>query len=478
MFDRHHLIYSRLMFTADVLATVPALAAAYFARYHLVSIIPAALRGNFNPELLPFSEYLIYLVVFLPAWIVALLGTQKYSNLIGLSIRRQIVRILNFFILISSFLGFAVFMLRLEISRPVFAAFLLLLLLILPLNRFLFHLMLISRNLSEHSQVRVLVAGTGNKAAKVAASLRDAQKWGYKVIGFIDVEGGTAKVNPSQIISESFVDFLQGGTPVDEVIFAGDSADFYEGSREMVNLCVELGIKIRVATELPPPVGSSDISIEYLDNLPLLTYSTTPEQGFPLIVKRLLDLAIAAASLVVLSPLILIISIFIKVTSPGPVFYRQERLGLYGRTFNLVKFRTMIDGAEDKLWEIIHLNEMDGPVFKMKNDPRITAFGSFLRKTSIDEIPQFWNVIKGEMSIVGPRAALPEEVRNYLVNYRRRLSVKPGMTCLWQVSGRNEIDFEQWMKMDLEYIDNWSVWLDLAIILRTVPAVFSGRGAS
>lgn len=478
MFDRQHLVYSRLMFTADVLATVPALAAAYFARYYLVMIIPVGLRDNFNPELLPFSEYLIYLVVFLPAWIVALLGTQKYSNLIGLSIRRQIIRILNFFILVSSFLGFSVFLLDLEISRPVFAAFLLLLLLILPLNRALFHLILITRNLSEHSQVRILVAGTGEKAARVAASLLGARKWGYKVIGFIDVEGGKIKVDPSGVIREDFVDFLQGGTPVDEVIFAGDGLDFYEDSRELVNLCVELGIKIRVATELPSPVGASDVSIEYLDDLPLLTYSTTPEQGFSLIFKRLLDLAIASVALIVLSPLILLISILIKWTSPGPVFYRQERLGLYGRKFTLVKFRTMIDGAEDKLWEIIDLNEMDGPVFKMKNDPRITGFGSFLRKTSIDEIPQFWNVIKGEMSIVGPRAALPEEVRNYLVNYRRRLSVKPGMTCLWQVSGRNEIDFEQWMKMDLEYIDNWSVWLDLAIILRTVPAVFSGRGAS
>jgi len=241
---------------------------------------------------------------------------------------------------------------------------------------------------------------------------------------------------------------------------------------------VELGIKIRVETELPSPVGASDVYIEYLDDLPLLTYSTTPEQGFSLVMKRLLDLVIASSALIVFSPLILFISILIKLTSGGPVYYRQERLGLYGRKFTLVKFRTMIDGAEDKLWEIIDLNEMDGPVFKMKNDPRITSFGSFLRKTSIDEIPQFWNVIKGEMSIVGPRAALPEEVRNYLVNYRRRLSVKHGITCLWQVSGRNEINFEQWMKMDLEYIDNWSVWLDLAIILRTVPAVFSGRGAS
>jgi len=478
MFDRHHLVYSRLLFIIDVLATVPALAVAYFARYYLVLVVPEGLSGSFNPELLPFSEYLTYLVVFLPAWIVALLGTQRYSNLISVSIRRQIIRILNFFILVSSFLGFAAYMLNLEISRPIFTAFIFLLLVILPLNRLLFHLLFIGRNLSEHNQIRILIAGTGEKAARIASSLQRARKWGYRVIGFIEIGGGEIKVDPASVIREDFVDFLQGETPVDEVIFAGESSDFYEESRELVSLCVELGIRIRVAAYFPAPIGASGVSIEYLDDLPLLTYSMTPEQGFSLIAKRLLDLFIATTSLIVLLPLVVVVAGLIKLTSPGPVFYRQRRLGLYGRTFTLVKFRTMVDGAEDKLWEIIHLNEMDGPVFKMKNDPRITRFGSFLRKTSIDEIPQFWNVIKGEMSVVGPRAALPEEVRNYRVNYRRRLSVKPGMTCLWQVSGRNEINFEQWMKMDLEYIDNWSVWLDVAIIIRTVPAVFTGRGAS
>lgn len=478
MFDRHHLVYSRLMFMMDILATLPALGAAYFLRYHLVRVIPEGWSESFHPELLPFSSYFIYLMVFIPAWITALLGTQKYSNLISVSPRRQMVRILNFFILISSFLGFTVFMLDLEISRPIFVGFLLIILFLLPLNRLFFHLIFVSRNLSEHSQVRILIAGTGEKAARIASSLAGAKKWGYRVIGFIDLEGKPPKVDPEQIISRDFVGFLQSEVPVDEVIFAGDGIDFYEDSRELANLCVDLGVKIRVATQLPPPIGSSEVSIEYLDDLPLLTYSTTPEQGFSLIVKRLLDLGMALFSLAILSPLILVIAVLVKLTSPGPVFYRQKRLGLYGRPFTLVKFRTMVDGAEDRLWEIIHLNEMDGPVFKMKNDPRITRFGSFLRKTSIDEIPQFWNVIKGEMSIVGPRAALPEEVRNYRINYRRRLSVKPGMTCLWQVSGRNEINFEKWMEMDLEYIDNWSVWLDLAIIMRTLPAVFSGRGAS
>ena len=137
----------------------------------------------------------------------------------------------------------------------------------------------------------------------------------------------------------------------------------------------------------------------------------------------------------------------------------------------------MIDGAEDRLWEIKHLNEMDGPVFKMRNDPRVTSLGRVLRRTSIDELPQLWNVIKGEMSIVGPRAPLVEEVSHYSFRQRRRLSVRPGITCLWQVSGRNEISFQKWMDMDLEYIDNWSVWLDLQIMLKTIPAVLSGRGA-
>jgi lipopolysaccharide/colanic/teichoic acid biosynthesis glycosyltransferase len=137
----------------------------------------------------------------------------------------------------------------------------------------------------------------------------------------------------------------------------------------------------------------------------------------------------------------------------------------------------MIHGAEDRLWEIRHLNEMDGPVFKMRNDPRVTPLGRFLRKFSIDELPQLWNVIKGEMSIVGPRAPLPEEVEHYAIGQRRRLSVKPGITCLWQVSGRSDISFQKWMEMDLQYIDNWSFWLDLRIMLKTIPAVFTGRGA-
>ena len=168
----------------------------------------------------------------------------------------------------------------------------------------------------------------------------------------------------------------------------------------------------------------------------------------------------------------------IKLTSNGSVIFRQERIGLNGRTFTLYKFRTMLEDAHARRDEVNHLNEMTGPVFKAKSDPRVTAIGRVLRKFSLDELPQLWNVLKGDMSLVGPRPPIPEEVRSYHRWHRRRLSMKPGLTCLWQISGRNDIDFDRWMQLDLQYIDNWSPGLDVKILLRTIPAVLSGRGAS
>jgi lipopolysaccharide/colanic/teichoic acid biosynthesis glycosyltransferase len=180
--------------------------------------------------------------------------------------------------------------------------------------------------------------------------------------------------------------------------------------------------------------------------------------------------------LVLLSPVMLVAAILIKLSSArGPVFFRQERVGINGRRFTLYKFRTMVVGAEHIKSQLLHMNEMDGPVFKMRDDPRVTRLGRFLRRSSIDEFPQLFNVVMGHMSIVGPRPPLPAEVEKYELRQRRRLSVKPGLTCLWQVSGRNKVDFNTWMKLDLYYIDNWSWWLDLKILLRTIPAIFRGQ---
>jgi lipopolysaccharide/colanic/teichoic acid biosynthesis glycosyltransferase len=181
---------------------------------------------------------------------------------------------------------------------------------------------------------------------------------------------------------------------------------------------------------------------------------------------------------VLLSPLLLVVAILVKVTSKGPIFFKQERVGLYGRHFHMLKFRSMVVNAEELKASLMKLNEQTGPVFKMTRDPRVTTIGRFIRKFSIDELPQLVNVLRGEMTIVGPRPPIPQEVEKYEAWQRRRLSVRPGITCVWQVSGRNEISFEEWMYLDMQYIDNWSLGQDLRLIFKTVPVVLTGRGAS
>jgi exopolysaccharide biosynthesis polyprenyl glycosylphosphotransferase len=217
--------------------------------------------------------------------------------------------------------------------------------------------------------------------------------------------------------------------------------------------------------------------LEELDGIPLLSFTTTPSNPAQLVVKRILDLSLSLFLFLLTLPIQLLAVIAIRLTSSGPVFFRQTRCGLNGRHFTLLKLRTMDAGAEQRLSEISHLNEMTGPVFKVSKDPRLTMVGRLLRRLSIDELPQLWNVIRGDMSLVGPRPPLPEEVSQYQPWQRRRLSMSPGITCLWQVSGRNEVDFDRWMALDLKYIDTWSPMLDLKILLKTVPAVLSGRGA-
>ncbi len=218
--------------------------------------------------------------------------------------------------------------------------------------------------------------------------------------------------------------------------------------------------------------------MEDLDGMPLLSFATTPTSQIQLMAKRALDVALSSLLLLLGLPVVTLIAGLIKLTSGGNVLFRQTRCGLNGRFFTIYKFRTMVEGAEDRRRELLHLNEMKGPVFKLRSDPRVTWLGRFLRRFSLDELPQLWNVLRGDMSLVGPRPPIPEEVAQYQRWQRRRLAMKPGLTCLWQISGRNNIDFERWMQLDLEYIDSWSPLLDLKILVKTIPAVLSGRGAS
>ncbi|PIE77777.1 MAG: hypothetical protein CSA15_11355 [Candidatus Delongbacteria bacterium] len=215
-----------------------------------------------------------------------------------------------------------------------------------------------------------------------------------------------------------------------------------------------------------------------MGSYPYLKFVNTPTDYLALKVKRLADVVSSLIFIVLFSPIFLAVAIAVKLTSKGPIVFTQKRVGLRGREFNLYKFRTMVENAEELKKELEAQNEMDGPVFKIKKDPRITKIGSFLRKSSLDEFPQFFNVLRGDMSIVGPRPPLPKEVAKYERWQRRRLSMKPGITCIWQVSGRNEISFEEWMKLDLEYIDNWSLKLDFSLFIKTIKVVLLRKGAS
>lgn len=325
----------------------------------------------------------------------------------------------------------------------------------------------------------VVVAGTNETARKIARRIDQHPHWGYRILGFVaeNQESASPEIDPRLLLGEldDLADIVEDNV-VDEVFLA---LGLRELSR-LENLLLQLeeqGVRTRLALDLFPH-AKARVQIGTLEELPLLTYSTTPTSELRLLGKRLTDICISLVVLGLSLPAMLVIAIAIKIASSGSVLYRQTRCGLRGRRFTLLKFRTMVEDADQQLEQLSHLNEMGGPVFKMKQDPRITPVGRWLRRLSLDELPQLWNVLKGDMSLVGPRPPVPDEVSAYERWQRRRLSMRPGMTCLWQIHGRNEIDFDRWMQLDLEYIDNWSPMLDLKILARTIPAVLSGRGAS
>jgi exopolysaccharide biosynthesis polyprenyl glycosylphosphotransferase len=327
----------------------------------------------------------------------------------------------------------------------------------------------------------MVIVGTNSRALEFARRVVSNPELGCRIAGFVDQAWpGIEEFKRSGYrLSSDFGGFpeLLRNSVVDEVVMALPFGSMHaEGSR-IAALCQEQGITLRVLTNL------FDLKIvhslaEELDRNPLIIPSTSWMEGWPIIAKRVLDLTISSIVFILISPVLLIVAILVKVTSPGPVLFVQKRLGLNKRHFNVYKFRTMVADAEDRIKELQHLNEVSGPVFKIKNDPRVTPIGGFLRRTSLDELPQLFNVLIGDMSLVGPRPLPIRDYEGFSEDWqRRRFSVKPGITCLWQVRGRSSIPFEKWMELDLQYIDKWSFWLDIQILLRTIPAVLRGVGA-
>jgi exopolysaccharide biosynthesis polyprenyl glycosylphosphotransferase len=332
-----------------------------------------------------------------------------------------------------------------------------------------------------------LVVGEVAEVAEIARTIESHESRGMRLFGFVRVNAGQEAEARLRQLTEA----LRGSYPVfalaqlpellrqqviDEVIFAVSKEEL-EKLEETFLVCEEEGVKTRVVLSFFPHLISK-VYLERLGEKPLLTFSATPEDESLLLLKRLVDFVMAAGLLMLLSPLYLLLALLIKLTSRGPIFYRQTRCGLGGRKFTLYKFRSMQPDADLRREELEALNEMDGPAFKIRDDPRCTRLGSFMRRFSLDELPQLVNVLKGDMSFVGPRPPLPEEVEKYERWQRRRLRMQPGLTCLWALEGRSQLSFRRWMELDLEYIDNWSPALDWKILLRTIPVVLLGRGAS
>jgi len=318
----------------------------------------------------------------------------------------------------------------------------------------------------------VIIVGAGARGQRLAGILNDHPELGFNLLGFVDNLKATGVIGPLKDVAR-----ILASNVVDEMMIALPVKKFYPQINKITRIAEEQGIVVRFCSELFD-LRRARTRAEQLGDLSVFTLYTAPVSTWGVNCKRMIDIVGAAVLLIIFSPLMLLIALLIRLTSPGPAVFMQERLGLNKQRFPMFKFRTMVVDAEERRNEIEALNEASGPVFKIRNDPRVTPLGRWLRMTSLDELPQLLNVLRGELSLVGPRP-LPvrdfERFNKYWFN--RRFSVKPGITCIWQVSGRSETSFDRWIQQDLEYIDNWSLTLDLKLLLKTIPAVLRGTGA-
>jgi exopolysaccharide biosynthesis polyprenyl glycosylphosphotransferase len=477
VFDRRSKLLSKVTLFHDLGVICVAFAVAYLLRSWLVYF--QFFRHHLQPVIYPFSHYVPLLVAFLAVWVVVTYFTSFYRDLelsnpfqLILSIVIQLV-----IVLMIIYAGLYLFQ-RGDISRSY----------VLLIGGIDFILLVMGRAIwySSISWMRdklkryhyLLVVGCGPSARNIAAMIEESRGMGLRLIGFVEPDIGDApgeKLGGYEVFPLGSLASILHKWVVDEVIFAVSMQELAR-LEPVIQHCAEVGVKARVQLEFLP-AAYSRVYLEKFRDLPLLSLSSAPDSELRLFCKRVFDILVSGVSLIVLSPLLACIAAMIRITSPGPVLFQQMRCGLGGRRFNLYKFRSMINNAEQLLAELHQLNELDGPVFKISDDPRITSVGRWLRRFSLDELPQLWNILRGDMSFVGPRPAVPEEVEQYENWQKRRLRMRPGLTCTWVLEGRNHVDFNRWMQLDLTYIDNWSLWLDTKIFLRTIPIVLSGRGA-
>ncbi len=484
MVREKEIFFIRLMKTTDVIMIMVSFIAAYFITlwvrpFFVFGELAYATSISLSGAVFFLQNHIWLVLISIPAWIglMSLDGVYKdFRTKLFIEILWKVFRTCAVTIIV---LGYAIFLFKMTLtSRLYVGIFAITGVFCLGVEKALWRWFLDYTFRQGYSLVNLLIVGTGKRAQEFIEVVKAHSNWGLKIVGLVD--------DDPKLLGKSVMDYEVIGRirdiprilrefVIDRVIFVVPRM-WLNRIEEIINHCEREGIDTAISVDLFKPklarLRQSDFA-----GIPLIMFQTSMAKEWQLFFKRFFDVTIALFVMILLLPIFIVASVGVKITSRGPIFFRQVRCGLNGRKFTLYKFRSMYVGAEVRKKELKRQNEMNGPVFKMKRDPRVTRFGRFMRRFSVDEFPQLFNVLKGDMSLVGPRPPLFDEVEMYETWQRRRLSMKPGLTCIWQVSGRNKIDFEQWMEMDLQYIDHFSLWLDMKILIRTIFVVLIGYGA-
>jgi len=464
---RHKKDYNSLFPILDIFITI----CSFFLAYLLTNL--------FNTDYFRFTrEYVICLLLIIPTWAILL----HTSNLTSVPRTRSHVSIFVSF-LNFSFIGFALMFVYKHIfgltllSHYVIITFSIINLISLYIFRMVTFRVFKYFRANGHSISNIIIYAD-DKSEKFINSIIEHKEWGFRILMIISDSSSIRKkfgernrIYPDKINIKNLLDI----DIIDEVIYCKNHIED-EKLRTLIEICEEIGVTLKLKAEIVPGTDQN-AHLSHLQHVPFITFKNTPRNSFALAWKSFGEFWISFGIIIMLSPIMMLISILIKISSKGPAVFKQERVGLRGRKFYIYKFRTMVQNAEELKSKLADLNESDGPTFKIKNDPRITFIGGILRKTGLDELPQLFNVVKGEMSLIGPRPPLASEVEKYERWHLRRLSVKPGITCTWQIiPNRNEVVFDKWMKLDIQYIDSWSIKKDLQLFMRTIKTVIYGTG--
>jgi len=465
--------------TIDIGITAFSFIAAYFIKRNL---LPGKLSSlSIEPN------YYIVLLLIIIAWFVSFKWMGMYMSYRQLPFWQFFTTILKSCFMGMILVSIAMYFLHIQgISRLLMGIFLVLNVFLLTLSKFIIFKILEKIRTDGINTRNILIVGSKERARQVIEVVEKHKATGYTILGCFEVDEkklGQLVFNEHKVIGlvKDLEEYLKNNI-VDELIFAMSLKKLKNGDRQLA-FAESMGIKVRIVPDwelhyLMYRPNIAAISFEEFLGVHTMALQSTPQNEGKMLIKHVFDFMAGLSLIIILLPVFIGIGLAIKMFSKGPVFYKQERLGMNGRRFMVYKFRTMIDHADELLKELAEMNEADGPAFKIKNDPRIIPWaGTFLRKTSLDELPQLFNVLKTEMSLVGPRPPIPKEVDEYSVWQRRRLSMKPGMTCIWQITPRrNDLSFEDWMKLDLQYIDNWSLFNDFKILVLTAKTVLTGAG--